>query len=356
MEPPSARAVLRVIGVVLAVAALLWLAYASRTVLTWLAVGAFFAVAINPLVTLFERRMRLPRAAAITVVYLVVLLLLAGLALLFVPPMIQAAQELTDTVPGYVDQIQNSSLIERLDDEYDLTRRVEEELTSALSGVAGPSTAVDLATRVVNGLLAVVSIAVITFLLSLNGPRLRTWVMAQTTPASEERTNRILDRAYRVIAGYVVGVLLVAVLGALAVYAFLVILGVPFAPLLAAWVFLMSLIPLIGATLGAIPYIAVAFFEGWELGIAAIVFVLVYQQVENQLIQPSIHRQTVHLNPLWIILAVLIGAQVLGLVGVLVAIPVAGIAQVLLQEWWAERRRRREGESEADSDLIVVIE
>ena len=116
-EPPSSRSVLRIVGIVLAVAALLWLVYVSRTVLTWLAVGAFFAVAINPLVTLFERRMRIPRAGAIVVVYLVVLLLIAGLALLFVPPMIQAAQELTDTVPGYVDQVQNSSLVERLDEE-----------------------------------------------------------------------------------------------------------------------------------------------------------------------------------------------------------------------------------------------
>ena len=81
-----------------------------------------------------------------------------------------------------------------------------------------------------------------------------------------------------------------------------------------------------GATIGGIPYIAVAFFQGWPIGVAAIVFLVVYQQIENNVFQPVIHRFTVQLNPLWIILAVLVGANVLGIFGALVAIPVAGIA------------------------------
>ncbi len=354
-DMPTARAVMRVVGVLLAVGALLWLVYVSRNVLTWLAIAAFFAVAINPLVNLFQSRLRIPRAGAILLVYVLGLAVIAGLTLLFVPPLISAATGLTDTVPGYIEQARDSRLIERLDEEYDFTRRLEREVTSTLSGVAGPSTAVALAQRVINGIVALLSIAVICFLLSLHGPRLRAWVMRQVQPGREERVGRVLDRMYRVIAGYVLGVLLVALLGALAVYAFLTVVGVPFAPLLAAWVFLASLVPLVGATLGAIPYIAVSFFESWPLGVAAIAFVLVYQQLENQLVQPVVHRHTVQLNALWIILAVLIGAQVLGIVGVLVAIPIAGIAQVLLQEWWSMRRGRRDG-ADDDPDMVVVIE
>lgn len=346
---------LRVVAVLLGVGALLWLAYVSRNVLTWLAVGAFLAVAINPLVNLFQRRLRIPRAGSILLVYLLGTAAIAGLALLFVPPLISAAEGLTDTVPGYVETVRDSRLIQRLDEEYDFTTRLESEVTTALSDVAGPSTAVQLAQRVINGIVALLSIAVICFLLSLYGPRSRTWALDQVQGERREQVTRVLDRVYRVITGYVVGVLLVALLGALATYAFLTILGVPFAPLLAAWVFLTSLIPLIGATLGAIPYIVVSFFESWPLGVASIAFVLIYQQFENQVIQPVVHRQTVQLNPLWIILAVLIGAQVLGIVGVLVAIPVAGIAQVLLQEWWSTRRRRRRG-GEDDPDTVVVIE
>ena len=96
-----------------------------------------------------------------------------------------------------------------------------------------------------------------------------------------------------------------------------------------------------GATIGGIPYILVAFFQGWPIGVAAIVFLIVYQQIENNVFQPVIHRYTVQLNPLWIILAVLVGATVLGFIGALMAIPIAGIVQVLLQEWWAWRQEQR---------------
>ena len=131
------------------------------------------------------------------------------------------------------------------------------------------------------------------------------------------------------ISGYVVGIFLVALTGGFAVWLFLTILGVPFALLLAFWAGLASLVPLVGATIGGIPYIAVAFFQGWPIGVAAIVFLIVYQQIENNVFQPVIHRYTVQLNPLWIILAVLIGATVLGILGALLAIPIAGIVQVL---------------------------
>ena len=89
----------------------------------------------------------------------------------------------------------------------------------------------------------------------------------------------------------------------------------PFALLLAFWAGFASLVPLVGATIGGIPYITVAFFQGWPIGVAAIIFLIVYQQIENNVFQPLIHRYTVQLNPLWIMLAVLIGANVLGIVG-----------------------------------------
>jgi predicted PurR-regulated permease PerM len=122
------------------------------------------------------------------------------------------------------------------------------------------------------------------------------------------------------------------------VWVFLTILDVPFALLLAFWAGLASLVPLVGATVGGIPYIAVAFFQGWPIGVAAIVFLIVYQQIENNVFQPVIHRYTVQLNPLWVILAVLVGGTLLGILGALLAIPIAGIVQVLVQEWWAARR------------------
>jgi predicted PurR-regulated permease PerM len=336
-EWPSTRTILRVVGVLLAVFLLLWLLWVSRGVLTWVAVAAFLAVAINPLVNLLQHRLRLRRAPSILLVYVAVAGALAGAALLFVPPLIEAGQELTDEVPGYADRLEESNLVQELDEEYDLLNRLEEEATSALEGVAGPDTAVELAQRVANGLVALISIAVICFLLSLYGRRARAWALDMADDRRRVHLERVADRIYRVISGYVVGIFLVALTGGVAVWIFLTVVGVPFAPLLGFWAGLSSLIPLVGATIGGIPYIIVAFFQGWPIGVAAIVFLIVYQQIENNVFQPIIHRYTVQLNPLWIILAVLVGATVLGLVGALMAIPIAGIVQVLIQEWWLMR-------------------
>lgn len=337
-DGPSTRAVLRVVIVLAAVAAVAWLVWLSRGVITWLAIGAFLAVAIDPAVRLMQGRLRMRRAPAILVVYLAVIGLITGAVAVFVPPLIEAGQELADEVPNYVERLSESDLVQRLDEDYDILDRIEEESTSALGGVAGPDTAVELATRVVNGIVALISISVITFLLSLYGPKAHAWAVAQTEGVRRDRLLRVGDRIYRVIAGYVVGVVLVAITGGVAVWIFLTIVDVPFAPLLAFWAGLASLVPLVGATIGGIPYIIVAFFQGWPIGVAAIVFLIVYQQIENNVFQPVIHRFTVQLNPLWIILAVLIGATLLGIVGALMAIPMAGIAQVVIQEWWSTRR------------------
>lgn len=340
-DGPSTRAILRVIGVVLGVAAALWLLWVSRGILTWLAIGAFIAVAINPLVNALQDRMRVRRAAAVALVYLSAIAAVAGALLVLVPPLIDAGQALAEEVPEYVDRLERSSLVQELDEEYDLLQRLEEEVTTGLEGIAGPDTAVELATRLVNGIVALISILVIAFLLSLYGRRVRTWSTGIVEGRRRERLERVADRIYRVISGYVVGIFLVALTGGLAVWVFLTVIDVPFAPLLAFWAGLASLVPLVGATIGGIPYIVVAFFQGWPIGVAAIVFLVVYQQIENNVFQPVIHRYTVQLNPLWIILAVLVGAAVLGIVGALMAIPIAGIAQVLIQEWWSWRTEER---------------
>ena len=191
-DGPSTRAILRVVGVLLAVTLALWLIWVSRGVLTWVAIAAFLAVAINPLVNLLQDRLRLRRAPSILIVYILVAGLLTGAALLFVPPLIEAAQELTDEVPRYAERLEESDLVQRLDEEYDLLNRLEEETTSALEGVAGPDTAFDLARRVASGLVALISIGVICFLLSLYGRRVRSWVMdtADEPPPPAPRARR----------------------------------------------------------------------------------------------------------------------------------------------------------------------
>jgi len=351
-DGPSAAAVARIFLTLVALSALLWVAWISRTVILWVAVAAFLAVAINPAVGFLQTRLRLRRAGAIGLVYLGLLALVAGAALVFVPPLIEAARGLVEAIPGYVDRLQRSAWVRELDREYDALEQLRQRATELVGSIAGPDTAVTFATRIVNGLLALVSIAVLAFLFSLYGPRIRVWIEQQVDDDDRDRVVGVLDGIYRVIAGYVVGVFAVAFLGASAAALFMTIAGIPYAPVLALFVGLMALIPLVGSALGAIPYVAVGFFQGIAVGVAGIVFFVVYQQVENNVVQPFIHRRTVNLNPLWIIIAVLVGTQVLGIVGALVAIPVAGILQVLVQDWL---RHRDDGDGAEERHATEVI-
>ncbi len=354
-DGPSVRAVVRVLLVLLVTIGLLWLVYVSRTVLIWIAVSIFFAVAIDPIVRLFRKYLKLRRPLAIALVYLLGAGVLAGVAFAFVPPVIDAINELRNDVPRYVADLRESAFVQRLDEDYDILDRIEEATTDSLSGV-GPDTAVEIGQRVVNGIIALISIAVLTFLFSLYGPMMRLRALESVDEGvRRDSLERLLDRLHRVVVGYVFGVLVIAMIAGVAVYVFLTIADVPFALLLAFWAGLMSLIPLVGAAIGAIPYILVSFFVGWPIGVAAIVFWAVYQQIENNLFQPTIHRFTVQLNPLWVIVAVLIGAQLLGFVGVLVAIPVAGMIQVLFQEGLRYRRELREAE-DPDAERTAATE
>jgi len=336
---PSNRAILRMIGMLLIVVVVLWIAWQSRQIIVWIAVSTLLAVAIDPLVRRFQRRLKLPRALAITAVFLLGTLAIGVAASIFVPRVIDASEQLTEDLPGYADELQQSRLVQDLDERYGLLDEIEPRLTEALTDVAGPSTVVDITTRVANGLVALITIGVMTFLLSLYGAGFRGWVIKNSTTELRPRVVRLVDDMYRVIAGYVVGLFTIAAVAGTTAWIFLTAIGIPGASALALWVALMTLVPLVGATIGGVPYVAVAFFTSIPLGIAALVFLLVYQQVENNLVQPLIQKRAVQLNPLWVIIAVLIGATLVGIVGVLVAIPVAGILQVLLQDLWRNRQR-----------------
>ncbi|MEZ5080764.1 MAG: AI-2E family transporter [Thermoleophilia bacterium] len=336
-DGPSTASVVRVALTLVGLAALLWGVWISRTVVQWLAIAVFLAVAIDPLVGLVRRRTGLPRAGAIVAVYVLGAVATVVALLVFVPPLFDAANGLVSAIPQYIDQVQNSSLVQRLDRQYGVLDQVRVQLVNLLSSIAGPNVAVDAASRVVSGIIAVVSVLVLTFLFSLYGPAVRRWAEEQVDGPARERMCSLLDGAYKVVAGYVVGVAAVALIGSVVASTFMLIAGIPYIPLLGLWVAMMTFIPMVGATLGAIPYVTVGFFQSWQVGVAALVFWAVYQMIENHFVQPMIQRRAVRLNPLWIIIAVLVGTQILGLVGAMVSIPLAGIIQVATQVWFRAR-------------------
>ncbi|MEW6583554.1 MAG: AI-2E family transporter, partial [Actinomycetota bacterium] len=343
--PPAPRGVrprdvLVVVGIVLAVGASLWLLWLTRRIILWILIAMFLAMALNPAVDFLVRRLRFRKVLAITTVYVLGLAAVAGIAWLFIPPLIDAGQQLVDDVPGYVEDLKQNSFFADLQERYDLLTRIEDAATSFGSGV-GAGDALGFVSRIFTGVLGAVTVLVLTFFFLIYGGRLREQVLAVLPSDVRGRYRGVADRMYRTVGGYVTGNLVVSLIAGVAGYVALTIMGVPSALALAFWVALTDLVPLVGATIGAIPCVIVAFFQGWPVGVAAIVYFLVYQQVENHLIQPQVMRRTTELNALLVLVAVLFGAQLLGVLGALVAIPVAGMIMILVQDWIEHRFRAR---------------
>jgi predicted PurR-regulated permease PerM len=264
----------------------------------------------------------------------------AGIVWLFIPPLIDAGQELVDRVPGYVQDLRSNEFFADLEDRYELLTRVEDAV-SDLPGRFGAGDAVGFLGRIFTGVVGTVTVLVLTFFFLVYGSRMRDQLVAVLPQAQRQRYRAVTDRMYRSVGGYVTGNLVVSIIAGICAYIALRVIDVPSSLALAFWVALTDLVPLVGATIGAIPCVIVAFFGGWPAGVATLSYFLVYQQAENHFVQPQVMRKTTTLNPLLVLVAVLLGAELLGVIGALVAIPVAGMIQILLQDWIEHRFRRR---------------
>jgi predicted PurR-regulated permease PerM len=333
----SAREIVRVVLIVVCVAIALYLLYLLRRPITWLLIATFLAVALSPLVNVLARRMR--RGIAITIVYLGLLAVPGLLIALIVPPLITEANDFADNVPQYARDVSNfvqeNERLRELNRDYDITSRLEEEagkLPERLGGAAG--TLRDVGLGIVNSAFALITILVMTAFLLGSG---RTWVdraIVMRPTDQRERLRRSLDHMAQAVGGYVAGALTIALIAGIATYVVLSILGVPFAAPLAVIAGLFSLIPLVGATIAAVLIGVVTLFENFPTAtIVWAIWAIAYQQIENHVIQPQIQKRTVHVHPFITIVAVLFGATLLGVLGALVAIPIAASIQILLREW-----------------------
>ena len=344
-EPPrriavtsvSPRAVLTVIALAVAVAGGLWILWQTRRIVTWVIIAAFLAVALNPVVDAFQRWLRLKRVLAISLTFLLGIALAAGVLLLLVPPLIDAGQQLADDAPGYVDRLGETRIVQELDTRYDVIDRMKEFVRELPDKFGGAGAAVSVAQSLLSGLLGGLTVLVLTFLFLIYGRQIRDHAIGLMRANQKQRYHRLLEDMYKSVGGYVAGNLLVSIIAGVTAYITLTIFGVPAAAALAFWVAIADLVPLVGATVGAIPGVAVAFFSGWPVGVGVAIYFLLYQQVENHFVQPMVMRRTTSLNPLVVLIAVLVGASLLGILGALLAIPAASIAKIFLKDWWAHR-------------------
>ncbi len=331
------RAVLTVVGLIVAVAAALWLLWLTRRIVTWVVIAMFLAVALNPVVDALQRWPHMRRVLAISVTFLLGIVLSAGILLLLVPPLIDAGQQLADSAPGYVDRLGETRIVRELDQRYDVVDRLREFVQDSPDKLGGAGAAVSVAQSLLSGLLGGLTVLVLTFLFLIYGRQLRVQAIAMLPHHARDRYDALLDRMYKSVGGYVAGNLLVSVIAGVSAFIVLKIFDIPAAAALAFWVAIADLVPLVGATVGAIPAVAVAFFSGWPVGVGVAIYFVLYQQIENHFVQPVVMRRTTSLNPLVVLVAVLVGAQLLGILGALLAIPAASMIKIVVSDWWSYR-------------------
>ncbi|MFB6962920.1 AI-2E family transporter [Streptomyces sp. NPDC056309] len=342
-RPVPVRTILATIGLVLATYVVLELVVQARRVLIWAVIALFLAVSLHPAVEALQRRVpRCRRSVATLLVFLAAAAAVGAVVALFVIPLAQEGSRFADRLPAMIKDVRAGrgpvgNLLERMH-ALQYVQRHQAQIRAFATGLSTPALKfVRSAASTATGAL------VLAYLMVLEGPKAIDRSLALVDEAPAARIRRVGAACARTVNGYLTGNLLISFICGLLTYVVLLVSGVPFAGLLALFVALTDLIPLVGATIGAVVASAAAFVHSLPAGIGAIVFFIVYQQAENHLLQPVILSRTVKLNPLTVLLAILIAAEVAGILGALLAIPVTGIIQVVLGDLWAHRGDRRLG-------------
>jgi predicted PurR-regulated permease PerM len=340
-----ARSIVRIVLIIVGVVVLLYLVYLLRRPIEWIVAAIFLAVALSGPVNRLNRHMR--RGFAIAIVYLGLLAVPIALAAVIVPPMVTGANDLADNAPRYArdvtDFVEKNKTLRKINEDYDITDKLEQEAGKLPSKAGGAAkTLRDVGFGVVNSIFALVTILILTAFLLGSG---RGWVDRALEFQPEERrwrARRALGHMANAVGGYVGGVLLQATIAGILSYIVLTILGVPFRAPLAVLIFFFDLIPLVGATIAAVVVGVVTLFTDFPTAtIVWTVWSIVYQQVENSVIQPQIQRRTVQVHPFVVLVSVLFGATLFGVPGALVAIPAAASIQIALREWYEYRESTR---------------
>lgn len=339
----SVRTVLVVIGLVIAAWALLSIIAITRQVISWLLVSIFLALALNPAVEWFMRRGVTRRGYAAALTYALALVAIGAIGYAFIPTLVGQVNDFVHALPGYVDELtKGKGRLGFLETKYHIVEKIREAVSTGgatkILGLTGA--AISITKSVITLVVAIVTIVFLTFFMLLEGPAWMERIYELLPERSRPRWRAIGRDVYRTVGGYVTGNLLISLIAGTLTTIVLLAVGVPYAVALGVIVAVLDLIPLAGATIAAIIIGTVAFLHTITAGIVVVVFFVVYQQVENQFLQPVIYGRTVQLSPLAVLVSVLIGAKLAGILGALGAIPVAGAIQVILIDWQRQRAGR----------------
>jgi predicted PurR-regulated permease PerM len=341
----AVSSIARTVLVVAAVVLFLYLLWLLRRPISWLIIAAFLAIAAGGPVNFFQRYMK--RGFAIALVYLSLILIPIGLAALLIPPVVNQIGDVANNAPAYAedveDYVQKNQTLNDLNDKYDLTDKLSEE-AQKLPSRAGDAAKVlgDIGVGAVNSIFAGVTIFILSIFMVAAGPRWVHGFIQMQRPEHAERIERTLRRIANAVGNYVGGALIQATIAGVTAFIVLKLLGVPFAGPLAVLVFALDLIPLVGATLGAILVAIVVAIANFPVGLIIwIIYAIVYQQIENYLIQPQIQKRATQIEPFVVLVAVLFGGTLFGILGALLAIPAAASIQIALLEYREYRAELR---------------
>ncbi len=329
---------LMAVGILLGV----WLIWFLRSLVLDLILALIVAMVLDPAVK-FLYRFHLRRSAASVIVFVAALMLFVLFVFLMTRPLYNAGVRFSHELPSLVNQAQTGTgrlgvLIRKFHiDTY--VQANSSKLTSVLSKASGP--ALVAAKTFLSGIARVVTIFLLSLFIEIEAPLLFAALYQFVGPDKRSSLMRVRQRLVKAITGYVLGNLATSVIAGIVVYVALVILGVPFAIVLAVWVALVDLLPLVGGLLAGVITVVFALLHSLAAGIIMAVVFVVYQQLENHILNPVIMSRTVRLNTLWVLISVLIGADLLGIIGALIGIPAAATIQVIGAEIWAVQQEKR---------------
>jgi predicted PurR-regulated permease PerM len=302
----------------------------AASILVLIFIAAFLAIGLNPAVSWLRRR-GVPRGGAVAIVALVVLALLIGGIVALIPPLVTQSNELIKNVPDYVSQLQRNETIKELIERYDIMEKVTSAVNAgtvgnAVGGVVGG------AKLIFGTIFNTLTVLVLTIYFMAAFDRLRESVYSLAPASRRARVRLLTDEILTKVGAYMVGALAIAVLAGFSSFVLAMILGLAYPFALAVVVAVCDLIPQIGATLGAIIVSLVGFASSLTDGLVCVLFFIIYQQVENYLIYPSVMRRSVKVSDVAAVVAALLGVALFGVVGALVAIPMVAAVQLIIRE------------------------
>jgi predicted PurR-regulated permease PerM len=353
------RTIAATIGMVLGTALLLLVLHDVARVVVWIIVAAFFAVALYPVVGWVERTLTGGRRSLATLlVFVLVLVVLGALVTAFAVPLAREGTAFAGQLPHMVDDaragrgpvgdfLQRTNALTYIQDNQDRIKAFASGLTTPAAGVLQ---------GVATGVAGVVTIFVLAYLMVLEGPKVVDGSLSLLQEDTRPRVRAVSADCAKSITGYLSGNLLISVICGVLTYIALLATGVPFAGLIALFVAVADLIPLVGATLGAIVAVVAAAIHSIPALIVIAVFFVIYQQLENHLLQPLILSRTVKLNPLTVLISILVAVELAGILGAFLAIPVAGMIQVVARDLWDHRRGAPKAEPTVGEDRTPATE